>query len=224
MTQNIAADHFMIADGFALDEIDAWQVQHVKLPQAHADNGDTPRGLGSLLAKAQGYDFIAYLDADNWFHAGHLESLLALHAQTGHAICSSFRTFHGLAGELLDITESDENALKHVDTSCFLIHRSSFDVIDVWIDMPRILSPICDRVFLASLMHKRRGIQSTGLRSVAFRTQYAQHYRAAGAALPPGAKEGDFAAAALAYLGTPQGVTECVEAMGFWPGSYMADF
>jgi hypothetical protein len=149
-----------------------------------------------------------------------ISSLLALHRQTGSAICSALRTFHGPAGESLNITESDEDALHHVDTSCFLIHRSSFDVLGVWLAMPRVLAPICDRVFLAAILDKSRTIRSTGRRTVAFRSRYASHYRAAGAPVPPGAKGADFAAAALAYLQTPQGVTECVKAMGFWPSSY----
>ena len=215
-------EHFLIADGHPLAEIDDWSASHVRLPSAHGDNGNTPRGVGSLLAKSDGYDFIAYLDADNWFHAGHLASLLALHRQTGSPICSALRTFHGPSGERLAISETDEDALRHVDTSCLLIHRSSFDLIGVWLDMPRKLSPICDRVFLAAILHRQRSVQSTGQRSVAFRTQYASHYRAAGAPVPPGAKHADYAEGVLAYLRSPQGVTECVQAMGFWPASHFA--
>jgi len=198
--QSADADHFLIADGFPLAEIDQWRAQHVKLPRAHGDNGNTPRGVGSLLAKAQGYDFIAWLDADNWFHAGHLASLLALHVQTSSAVCSSFRSFHTLSGERLNITEADEDALRHVDTSCFLIHSSGFDLVGIWLEMPRIVAPICDRVFLDILLRKGHSVRSTGQRSVAFRTQYACHYRAAGAPVPDGAKDAGFADAALAYL------------------------
>lgn len=70
--QDIAADHFLVADGFPNPEIANWNARHVPLPQAHADNGNTPRSVGSLLADAEGYDFIAYLDADNWFQPDHL--------------------------------------------------------------------------------------------------------------------------------------------------------
>ena len=221
-TELFRAEHFLIADGHPLAEIDDWTASHVRLPSAHGDNGNTPRGLGSLLAKAEGYDFIAYLDADNWFHAGHLASLLALHRQTGSPVCSAIRTFHDLAGNRLEVSETDEDALRHVDTSCVLIHRSSFDLIGVWLDMPRMLSPICDRVFLAAILHNQRSVRSTGQRSVAFRTQYASHYRAAGAPVPQGAKDADHAGGVLAYLVSPQGVTECVQALGFWPATHFA--
>src|SRR5271170_4341899 len=76
LAQDVGADHFLIADGFpSVDFTDA-HVKHIALPHAHSDNGNTPRGVGSLLADAEGYDFIAFLDADNWFHPGHLSSLI----------------------------------------------------------------------------------------------------------------------------------------------------
>ncbi len=198
--QGVGARHFMIADGFALAEIDRWDAQHVTLPTAHGDNGNTPRGLGGLLAKAEGFDFIAYLDADNWYHAGHLASLLHLHQSGSSAICSSFRTFHTVSGEPLAITEADEDAARHIDTSCYLIHRSNFDLLGIWLDMPQVVAPLCDRVFLDAILRRGRSIQSTGLRTVAFRTQYASHYRAAAMAVPDGAKDADFADAAWHYL------------------------
>lgn len=219
--EGIDADHLMIADGRPLAEIDGWKVRHIKLPAAHGDNGNTPRGLGGLLAKAEGYDFVAYLDADNWYHPGHLASLLALHEQSGAAICSAFRTFHGPAGEPLNLTEGDEDALRHVDTSAYLIHRARFDLLAVWLDMPRILSPICDRVFLAAILHRGHAVQSSGQRTVAFRSRYAVHYRDAGRPIPEDARPADYGAGVVEYLRTPEGVSECVRALGFWPGSYM---
>lgn len=200
LDQGVDATHFLIADGFAVPEIDSWNAHHIRLPSAHADNGNTPRGRGSLLAKAEGFEFIAWLDADNWYHANHLASLLALHRQTASPICSSFRTFHALTGEPLAITEADEDALQHIDTSCYLIHESNFDLLRIWLDMPRIVAPLCDRVFLDAILKTGRSIRSTGQRTVAFRTQYACHYQAAGKPVPDGAKGTDFADAAWQYL------------------------
>lgn len=219
--QGVAADHFMIADGHPLACIDDWAVSHVRLPRAHADNGNTPRGLGSLLASSEGYDFIAYLDADNWYHDGHLNSLLALWEQRRTPVCASLRTFHDAAGDELATSERDENALRHVDTSCLLIHRSGFEALPVWLAMPKMLSPICDRVFLAGLQHRRLAIASTGARTVAFRSQYRAHYLAAGRPVPDDAKDADFMTPALAYLATGEGVGACVAALGFWPLSYI---
>jgi glycosyltransferase involved in cell wall biosynthesis len=76
MAQTRACTHFMVADGFARDEIDDWDVQHIRLPLGHADFGNTPRCLGALSALNQGFDGFAYLDADNWYHPEHAESLV----------------------------------------------------------------------------------------------------------------------------------------------------
>ena len=88
LTQNVSADHFFVSDGFPNVELMKWNIKHISLPQSHTDFGNTPRGIGSLVANIEGYDFIAYLDADNWFHSNHLSSLLNLHEETKADICS----------------------------------------------------------------------------------------------------------------------------------------
>src|SRR5205814_1150110 len=94
LAQGAEVDHFMVADGYPREEVNAWNARHVVLPLAHADGGSTPRAVGSILADAEGYDFIAYLDADNWYAPGHIASLLELHRSSGALVCSCFRTFH----------------------------------------------------------------------------------------------------------------------------------
>jgi glycosyltransferase involved in cell wall biosynthesis len=215
-------DHFMIADGFANSEISSWKAKHIILPQAHADNGNTPRGIGSLLAEVEGYDFIAYLDADNWFHEGHIESLLKLHEKTNANICSSFRTFHSLDGSNLNITEKDENDLVHIDTSCMLLSRKAFCILNIWMQMPKQLSPICDRVFLSAIRSKDLTIQSTKLRTLAFRSQYEFHFRAAKMPIPDGIKNTQVLKPSYDYLLTRDGIDSCVKRMGFWPLTYMS--
>src|SRR5690349_5897356 len=73
--QQIACAHIMVADGHPRPEIEDWGVeQHVKLPLSHADDGDTPRLIGTGMAHAQGFDAVCWLDADNWFEAEHVSS------------------------------------------------------------------------------------------------------------------------------------------------------
>tara|TARA_B100000674_G_C37112518_1_gene589639 strand:- start:173 stop:316 length:144 start_codon:yes stop_codon:yes gene_type:complete len=45
------------------------------LPSSHGDNGNTPWGVEALMALAEGYQLVAFLDADNWYHEGHIASL-----------------------------------------------------------------------------------------------------------------------------------------------------
>lgn len=221
LAQNLPADHFLIADGRPLAEVAGWNVRHVQLPQAHGDNGNTPRGLGALLAQSEGYDFIAYLDADNWYRPEHLASLLELARRDAAAVCASFRSFHDLAGDPLDVSDEDEDTLRHVDTSCLLIGRPAFASLQLWLTMPKILAPVCDRVYFAGLLHQGHAVRSTARRTVAFRSRYEAHYRIANAPVPESAKPGDLLQPVRDYLLSQQGVTECVNALGFWPPSYV---
>jgi hypothetical protein len=48
--QTINVDHIVVADGFAQQWIDDEPVRHIKLDRCYDDYGNTPRGLGALLA------------------------------------------------------------------------------------------------------------------------------------------------------------------------------
>jgi hypothetical protein len=93
-------------------------------------------------------------------------------------------------------------------------------VTGVWAAMPKILSPLCDRVFLGALKHGRYVISSTRQKTVAFRTQYIYHYQMAGRPAPDNAKTGDEFKPGLAYLKSSNGIEESVNQLGFWPMGY----
>lgn len=203
LSQTLPCTHILIADGHAQDWVAASpRTEHVCLPRANGDNGNTPRGIGSLLAASWDYDAVAYLDADNWFDDRHIESLTQKLGQSGAAIIASKRTFHALDGRALPIFEIDEDTHTHVDTSCFLLTRAAFDLFPLWF-MPKALSPICDRVFFSCIQQSGHAIAFTDQRTVAFRSQYAVHYRAVGMEPPGGAKEASNLAGAFAYLNDP---------------------
>lgn len=217
LSQGIEADHFFIADGFPNSEIMNWKIKHISLSESHQDNGNTPRGIGAMLASAEGYDFIAYLDADNWFHPNHIQSMVELWNKTQADVCCSFTSIHTLDGdEMVGLQASDQLNFQHVDTSCYLMHRNSFDALSIWLDMPKILSPVCDRIFFAGLKHKKYKLAFTQLRSVAFRSQYKGDYLAARIPPPPNAKE-NVADKAEQYLLSLDGVRETVNKLGFYP-------
>jgi hypothetical protein len=221
LAQDVAADHFMVADGFPREEIAGWNVRHVVLPHASADGGAMPRGIGGILADGAGYNFVAYLDADNWYLPDHLSSLLELHRTSGAPVCTSFRSFHKPDGGRLDITEEAEDLLRHVDTSCFFLHRSTFDLLALWSRLPKPLGVLCDRVFLAALRNERFAIVSTGRRTVAYRTMYELHYADAGVEPPAGFKPVGNLQPAFQWLQTREGVEECIRRLGFWPLTFM---
>ena len=216
-TLNATIDHFMIADGFPSCDVSAWKVKHVSLPNGHADNGNTPRGIGSALADAEGYDFVAYLDADNWFHPDHLASLLALHDETKAPVCCSMRTFHHRDGSLLNISEPQDDSLLHVDTSCYMIHSSAFDILSIWCRMPKELSPICDRLFKLAFVNARQPIAYSKQKTVAFRSQYYLHYELAGLPISNDLKFNTELKKCYDYLLTQEGISKTIERIGFWP-------
>jgi hypothetical protein len=164
------------------------------------------------------------LDADNWYHPGHLSSLLQRFRQSAAPVCTSLRTFHLPDGTALPVSDPDENLLEHVDTSCYLIHRWAFGLTTLWSRMPRQVSPICDRIFYSAILKERYALASTRERSVAFRTLYTPHYMAAGLKPPPDAKPPELLEPSYAWLLSKAGVDECFHRLGFWPMTFMRNY
>ena len=217
LAQEVNTDHYFIADGFPRSEINSWKVKHIILEKSHNDNGNTPRGIGSSTARLLNYDFISYLDADNWFHKDHLKSLINLYNNTKANICCSKRTFHHMNGKDLNISEMPKDKFEHVDTSCFLIHNSAFEITKIYEKMPKILSPICDRIFYKSIViHKKYSIAFSNLRTVAFRSQYLSHYQVANQQ-PPENLKGLIGRESYDWLKTEMGKKISIETLGFYP-------
>lgn len=208
--------HVMVADGHPRPEVDAWNVTHIRLPREHGDNGNTPRAVGSVVAQTNGAEFIAFLDADNWYYPDHLASMLEGQQQTGASVVCAWRDFYDPAGQKLAMTEVDEDNLTHVDTSCLMLHRAVFDLNGMWSAMPKTLSPICDRIFFLGARHRKYMSCFTRRRSVAFTTLYEAHYASLGLTVPVNGKSvphDDI----MAYLTSAEGVRDTVNQLGFWP-------
>jgi len=185
LTQTHPCTHFMVADGHARSEVATWDVEHLTLSCAHADNGNTPRAIGGLSAQAQDYDAIAYLDADNWFYPDHIAQLVDLHRSSGAVVCTSGRTIHRLDGSRMFVDEENDGE-KHVDTSCLLMTRAMFRLIPLWALMPRPMSPHCDRVFWQAIVARDAPRAHNPSATVAFRSHYRVHYQRLGEEPPDG--------------------------------------
>lgn len=180
--------HIMIADGFPLQQVIDWPVQHISLPSTHADNGNTPRSIGSLSAINQGFDAIAYLDADNWFYEHHIEAMIGLHQTTQAVVCTATRSIHRLDGSFMYIDTNGSNGSKFADTSCLFLTRNSFRLAPYWAMMPKDLAPVCDRIIWSSICARNMSLAHHADPTVAFRTKYQGHYRRMGETPPPGTK------------------------------------
>jgi len=181
--------HFLVADGFPNPLVSDWDVRHIVLPNAHADNGNLARAIGAMAAISESYDGIAFLDADNWFREDHVAQLAVLHENTGAAICTSGRSIHRLDGTVMYVDRAESDGQRFADTSCLCIFRPAFDVVALWAMMPRALSPVCDQVIWQAILERGVSRAHTDEPTLAFRTQYAVHYRNIREDPPPGAKE-----------------------------------
>jgi len=217
LNQTRECTHILVADGHPKAIFDGSpRTLHVPLPASNGDNGNTPRAIGGILAEAYGFDGVAYLDADNWYEPTHIESLLAGHQATGHPLVCCKRQFFTQDGRLLPIREVAEDANQHVDTSCWLVMRPAFPLLRAWL-MPKVLGPVCDRVFFQKAIRERYMIYALNSRTVAFRSQYEAHYRRGGVEVPPGLKASSDTPELKACFSSADGVRAIVDALGFFP-------
>lgn len=213
--QTYGCQHFLIADGHP-NQIFSNVSTHIILPQANGDNGNTPRAIGGILADSYGYDAVAYLDADNWYEPTHIATLVDAYERNRTPLVCAKRQFCDMQGRMMAITDPDEDANRLVDTSNWLVCRPAFALLSAWL-MPKVLSPICDRIFFRKAIHDRFRITFLDVRTVVFRTSYVTHYRAAGLPPPVGAKGPEEFHQTRAQLSNPAVIAELVAKLGFYP-------
>lgn len=186
-SQTMACQHIMVADGRPDPLIDAFEAQHIVLPQGHANYGDTPRAIGVLSAIGQGFDAIAFLDADNWYKVMHIESLIALHRETGAQVCTSGREFRRIDGSFLAICPYSDGEL-FADTSSYLFTCSAFRTAAEWGFIDPDLHPIDDRMILQAIKDNGYSRAHSWRATMCYRATSAIDYRLLGAPAPAEAK------------------------------------
>jgi hypothetical protein len=172
--QTVRCQHYMIADGFPQDWVDdESNVTHLKFAHAHADDGNTPRGIGALLAASEGADQIYFLDADNFIDADHVET--CLDTAQNNPDCKYITARRRLVfpdGTPADIPEEDHL----VDTSCLFMLPGTFHLFSHFILQPKQMSPVCDRIFFAMLRYNKLKSAACKKVTVTFTTNYLVHY------------------------------------------------
>jgi glycosyltransferase involved in cell wall biosynthesis len=159
-SQTVRTDHILVADGYPQDWIETAGARHIRLDRAHADNGNTPRAIGAMMAIAEQYDAIGLLDADNWLEQDHTEACLntAKIAQAERDIdyVIARRCFRRPDGTTMPI--ADRPIDQHVDTNCFFFLPGAYHVVPHFGMMPKELSALCDRFFYQ--MVRSRGLNA----------------------------------------------------------------
>lgn len=184
--------HFFISDGVVSDFLVQTEgIRHIILGSSHNDNGNTPRAVGGLLARNEGFEAIFYLDADNLYLKEHISSAVTLSKSQGLDVVFSSRLVFFPDGDCYDFNsdENDEDSSKlHVDTSCIALFNKALKTVGLWGDMPREYGPVCDRVFFQYLKSNFQ-YGWTNKPTMLFETWYSGHFVAANKILPPNAKQ-----------------------------------
>lgn len=186
--QSVACTHIVVADGQSQEVVNDYPgVQHIVLPVAHADFGDTPRAVGSMSAIGQGFDAICYLDADNWFRRDHVRSLLRLHKETGAVVLTSKRSFHTVDETVMGVDFMSDGE-KFSDTSCLMLMRPAFGVGAAWALMHPDYHAIDDRIIWYEIQRRKLTRAHSELVSVGYRVTDRNIYEHLGWPAPPEAK------------------------------------
>lgn len=186
--QTTPVSHYLIADAPATCQCTPpFDVaRHVVLGQSHKDYGNTPRGIGALLAISEGADAIAFLDADNTYDPDHIETCVKLaKAHPGADFIAARRRIRLPDGT--PVPSEDEPIDRHVDTNCFFLLPGAFHVIPHQVLQPKKLTIVGDRLFLAAL----EGLRCIGTEkpTVTYTSTWRVHYEAAGVESPADAKD-----------------------------------
>jgi Glycosyl transferase family 2 len=186
--QTIPCRHYLVADGPAsicqcTPEFD--NTRHIVLGVPQKDYGNTPRGIGALLAVSEGADAVCFLDADNLYDPDHVETCVALaEKHPGADFIVALRRI--VLPDGTPVPGADEPIDKHVDTSCFFLLPGAFHIIPQQVLQPKQLCTISDRLFLAAL----QGLRCIAMErpTVTYTSNWRAHYEAAGVDPPSDAK------------------------------------
>jgi len=179
--------HFMVADGYPRPEVDAWAVRHLPLPWNHGDYGDTPRTIAAMSAASQGFDAIAFLDADNWYEPEHIATLARVQAESGADVVTATRRLIRPDGSVMGICRQS-NGVDFCDMNCFFFTRRAFGALGAWaFKDPR--AAIVDDYVLWSILKGSNAICAHSAEpTVNYQTMWALTYLEHGEEPPPGSR------------------------------------
>jgi len=179
--------HILISDGAGPNPVAGFQGQFIELQHNHSDYGDTPRAVGSISALAQGFDAVAYLDADCWYEEGHIASLVELQARTSAAVCTSARKLYDYRDNFLEICpRSDGQAF--ADTNCLMVWRPASHLYAQWAYIPPEYHLIDDRYIFQQILKQKISRAHTGVASACYRTKLPGVFKRLGLPIPPEAE------------------------------------
>jgi hypothetical protein len=196
LSQTYPATHIVISDGPDWPIPSELDCVRLSLEFQSNDYGDTPRASASQFALENGFDAIAYLDADNWYYPRHVESLVNGEIISGSPLGTTKRIIHRLDGTPL-CKCLNSGTPTFCDSSCAYVSREAFELLSLWSDIPSYAHAIGDRFFWHYAL--RRGFKPfmTNEYTVAYRAKHRSFYLRCGEQPPPEAIQSDHIAKAL---------------------------
>jgi hypothetical protein len=190
LRQTVAVDHILVADGFPQEWISTKSVRHVILDRAHSDYGNVARGVGALLAVAEKYSGIAFLDADNWYDDDHIACCLAAaQASPNSVFAAAQRKFVRPDGSVMvSVRPAEVPYAQHIDTNCYFFLPNSYQFLHRWCTMPQELSESGDHLFYLLLQTSGLAPAVVPKPTVNYLCMFEQVYRDKGEVPPVGAK------------------------------------
>lgn len=186
--QTYPCTQILVGDGVQRQVANSDRLLHLSLPRGVADFGDTPRAVGGLYAAGLGFDAITYLDADNWYHRTHIETMMRAAAQSRAAIVTCRREFRHMTDGRFLVECATSDGEQFCDTSCLLLTRAAFDLLPVWALMDPAFHVLDDRVMWHHVRASGLPRAHTGLGTVAYLASHAGVYRDLGIEAPAGTK------------------------------------
>lgn len=187
--QSYPCTHFLVSDGYPQGWIDSAGLRHVQLGQSHGDYGNTPRGIGALLAVSEGFDAICFLDADNTFEPDHVESCLRVAVQGNLDYVVAGRKLVREDGSEMKIAVTDDLDGTHVDTNCYFLLFGAFHTLSRWVTAPKPMASLFDRFYFRALCEEELKFARTNRHTVNYLCTWASFYRRLGEEVPSFAKE-----------------------------------
>ena len=188
--QTVAADHILVADGFPQEWISTTRVRHAILDRPHGDYGNVARGIGALMAVAEKYQGIAFLDADNWYDDDHIECCLAAAQISPQSVfVAAQRRFVRPDGSVMvSVRPAEVPYAQHIDTNCYFFLPRSYQFLHRWCTMPQELSASGDHLFYLLLHTNALAPAVVPKPTVNYTCMFEQVYRDQNEVPPPGAK------------------------------------
>jgi glycosyltransferase involved in cell wall biosynthesis len=184
--QTIPAWHILVCDGSAPAQIPDFQGTHIVLQRSYRDYGNTPRLIGCYNAITQDADAIAFLDADNWYYPGHLQSLIEIAMTERLDAVASARMLHRLDGSPM-IKCPTVDGRNYIDTSCLVVLRPAFRHLIAWVLQGQDTAAETDQYLWRMMRSAGARLAFVDRPTVAYRTRHQVHYDQAAEPAPPGA-------------------------------------